>query len=179
MIQTFKIWISALLCLGIFVTFLELIIPNSKFKKYIYVLIGIITVITIVSPLINAYKNDQISSSLNEVTKAMSNSFSESELPVDNSKVQSDQQQLVKQQFIDSIKKDVTDKLTLRGINVEDVKVIINDSNDSYDIQKITITIKKIDSSKSSIDSVNKVVDYVNQEYDIEYSKIFVIEKGE
>ena len=75
MVQTFKIWISSLLCLGIFVAFLELIIPKSKFKKYIYALIGILTVITIISPIVNMYKSNQVNSSIDQVTKAMSNSI--------------------------------------------------------------------------------------------------------
>lgn len=174
MVQTFKIWISSLLCLGIFVAFLELIIPKSKFKKYIYALIGILTVITIISPIVNMYKSNQVNSSIDQVTKAMSNSIEDNQ--VSKSDVQQKQQELVKSQFIESIKKDITDKLTLRGINVLNVDVNLDEN---YNINKITITIQKIDTEKSSIDSVNRVVKYINQEYDIDYSKIFVNEKGE
>lgn len=174
MIQTFKIWISSLLCLGIFVAFLELIIPKSKFKKYIYALVGILVVITIVSPIVNIYKSKDVSSSIDQVTKAMSSSIDQNQ--VSKTDVEQKQQELVKSEFIESIKKDATDKLTLRGINVLNVDINLDDD---YNISKMTITIQKIDTNKSSIASVNKVVNYINQEYDIDYSKIFVNEKGE
>lgn len=175
MIQAFKVWISSLLCLGIFVTFLELIMPNSKFKKYIYALVGIITIITIVSPIVKLYKDKNLETSINDVTKAMSNDISNQNDVVSTAGT-SDQQQLVKSQFIDSLKKDITSKLTLQGVNVDDVEIEIDSS---YNITKLNINIKKLNPNIATIDTVNKVVDYINKEYDIDYSKIFVVEKGE
>ena len=67
MIESFKNWISALLCIGIFISILELILPKSKIKKYVYVLVGIVTTITIISPGINLLKRDDIAKSVSTV----------------------------------------------------------------------------------------------------------------
>lgn len=172
MINMFKVWISSLLCLGIFVTFLELIMPNSKLRKYIYSLVGVVTIITIISPIINIYKNADVEASLNQVVGTLS-----SNLNADNSEniktnYQQTQQKLVKDQFVESIKKDIETKLAAQGVNVQTVDIELAEN---YDISKIEINILKIDEN-STITSTNKVIDYVNQEYDVDYSKITVIE---
>lgn len=174
MIKAFKIWISSLLCLGIFVTFIELVMPNSKFKKYIYSLVGIIAIITIISPIVNLYKNGDIESSVNKVISAMSKSISDNTIDTNNISTAS-QEELVKNQFIEKLKKDVSDKLTLKGIDVENVNISIDDQ---YNITKININIKKLNSKVATIDNVNSVVSYINEQYDIDYSKIYVTEKG-
>ena len=58
-VEIFKSWISSMLCIGIFIAFVQLMMPKTNLKKYIYSLIGIVTILTVVSPIINMFENDR------------------------------------------------------------------------------------------------------------------------
>lgn len=173
MIDLFKNWISVLLCLGIFVTIIRLVIPKNNLRKYIYSLIGIITIISLVSPLIDIFKNNDMQDSIKSV---ISNLDEQENINVDTEKYSNVKEEAVKKSFIQSIKNDVKSKLEDKSIGVKSVDVFISDN---YDIEKIEINIEKIDTSKASISSVTQIVKYINEEYDIGYSKIEVIEEGD
>lgn len=171
-IEIFKGWISSMLCIGIFVAFIQLIMPKSNLKKYIYSLIGIVTIVTVISPIVNALNNDSVQTSVEQVL----NNISGDGNLVDEEGTKKLSEDNVKKEFIQSIKNDIEQKLKEKNISVTNVNIIINEEN--YDIDLIEVNIKKIDDSKSSLVSVSKVVDYLNEEYDIDYSKITVIEEG-
>ena len=173
MIVLFKNWISVLLCLGIFVTIIRLVIPKNNLRKYIYSLIGIITIISLVSPLIDIFKNNDMQDSIKSV---LSNLDEQENVNVDTEKYSNVKEEALKKSFIQSIKNDVKSKLEDKSIGVKSVDVFISDN---YDIEKIEINIEKIDTSKASISSVTQIVKYINEEYDIGYSKIEVIEEGD
>jgi stage III sporulation protein AF len=173
MIETFKNWISALLCIGIFISILELILPKSKIKKYIYVLVGIVTTITIISPGINLLKRDDIAKSVSSVIDNFSgdvNINSNTNID-DNNKTQ---ENIVKNEFIESLKKDIESNLTLGGVKVTEVYISLAEN---YDIQKVRVKTKNL--STASLNEVSKVIEYINDKYDIDYSKIEVIESGD
>jgi stage III sporulation protein AF len=173
MIENFKNWISALLCIGIFVSILELILPKSKMKKYIYVLVGIVTTITVISPGINLLKRDDIAKSVSSVVDNFSDNVNiNSGANIEDFK--KNQENIVKEEFINSFKKDIESKLTAISINVKEIDITIADN---YDIQKVRVKIKKL--AENGLNQVNKVVEYINTEYDIDYSKIEVIESGD
>ena len=67
MLDSFKNYINLLLCLGIFVTILQLIIPKNSSRKYIYSFVGIIMIIGILSPVINFLKNGDVKTQISEV----------------------------------------------------------------------------------------------------------------
>lgn len=173
MIDLFRNWISVLLCLGIFVAIIRLVIPKNNLRKYIYSLIGIITIIALVSPLIDIFKNNDMQDSIKSV---LSNLDEQENVNVDTEKYSNVKEEAVKKSFIQSIKNDVKSKLEGKSIVVKSVDVFISDN---YDIEKIEINIEKIDTSKASISSVTQIVKYINEEYDIGYSKIEVIEEGD
>ncbi len=173
MIESFKNWVSALLCIGIFVSVLELILPKSKMKKYIYVLVGIVTTITIVSPGINLLKRDDIAKSVSSVIDNISESVNiNSDGSVED--YEKNKENMVKDEFIASFKKDIETKLTLKGVNVTDIYINLAEN---YDVQIVRIKTKKL--SDTSLNEVSKIMEYINSEYDIDYSKIEVIESGD
>lgn len=173
MIEGFKNWISALLCVGIFISVLELIMPKTKMKKYIYVLVGIVTTITIISPGLNLLKRDDIAKSVSSVIDSISDNVNiNGEDKIEEYK--KTQEETVRNEFLNSLSKDIQNKLILKNVNVKDVYISISDS---YDIQKIQIKIQKL--KNSNFVSINQLIEYINIEYDIPYSKIEVIESGE
>ena len=170
MIEIFRNWIVALLCLSILIVIIQLVIPKTNLRKYIYTLIGIITVITIISPVVDLLKKQDIKESIADVLSSFNTN--DVTVSVNSSDLEEKKTGLVKVQFIDSIKQDIKDKLESKNITVKSINVSVDDN---YDITKLEIKILK---SKNGIVSVNEIVKYVNNEYGIDYSKISIVEEG-
>ena len=170
MIEIFRNWIVALLCLSILIVIIQLVIPKTNLRKYIYTLIGIITVITIISPVVDLLKKQDIKESIADVLSSFNTN--DATASVNSSDLEEKKTGLVKVQFIDSIKQDIKDKLESKNITVKSINVSVDDN---YDITKLEIKILK---SKNGIVSVNEIVKYLNNEYGIDYSKISIVEEG-
>jgi hypothetical protein len=67
-------------------------------------------------------------------------------------------------------------KLAHKDIVVNNINIVVDDE---YNVTKIELNIAKLDNEKTDLGSVNEVVRYINSEYDIDYSKISVVEEGE
>lgn len=174
MIEIFRNWIVAMLCLGILIVIVQLVIPQTNLRKYVYSLIGIVTVITIVSPIVDVLKTGNVSSSISSVLDSMSSN--EDTITVNSDGLQDKQNELLKVQFIENLKSDVMFKLAHKDVVVNSINISVDDD---YNITKIEVKIAKINVEKTSLNSVNEVIKYINSEYDIDYSKISVIEEGE
>lgn len=170
MIEIFRNWIVALLCLSILIVIIQLVIPKTNLRKYIYTLIGIITVITIISPVVDLLKKQDIKESIADVLSSFNTN--DATVSVNSADLEEKKTGLVKVQFIDSIKQDIKDKLESKNITVKSINVSVDDN---YDITKLEIKILK---SKNGIVSVNEIVKYLNNEYGIDYSKISIVEEG-
>lgn len=174
MIEIFRNWIVAMLCLGILIVIVQLVIPKTNLRKYVYSLIGIVTVITIVSPIVDVLKTGNVSSSISSVLDSMSSN--EDTITVNSDGLQDKQNELLKVQFIENLKSDIMFKLAHKDVVVNSINISVDDD---YNVTKIEVKIAKINVEKTSLNSVNEVVKYINSEYDIDYSKISVIEEGE
>lgn len=171
MVEIFKNWVSTMLCLGIVITFIQLIIPKTNLKKYIYSLIGIITVITVVSPFINILKNNKMEESLNEAIESMSSVDSTN--VVDEEVVTQKRDNNLRETFALNMKSDIKTKLEEKGIECKTIDMFLTEQ---YNVEKLKICIGKIDEKKASLADVTEVVKYINSEYDMDFSKIEVIE---
>ena len=174
MIEIFRNWIVAMLCLGILIVIVQLVIPKTNLRKYVYSLIGIVTVITIVSPIVDVLKTGNVNSSISSVLDSMSSN--EDTITVNSDGLQDKQNELLKVQFIENLKSDVMFKLAHKDVVVNSINISVDDD---YNVTKIEVKIAKINVEKTSLNSVNEVIKYINSEYDIDYSKISVIEEGE
>lgn len=175
MIEIFRNWIVAILCLGILIVIVQLVTPKTNLRKYIYTLVGIVTVVTIISPIVDVLKNTDVKESISSILSSISVDNEET-ITVNSQSLQEKNNELLKMQFIDNLKSDVMFKLSEEGIEVNNINISINDE---YEITKLEIKLPKLDTEKSSIKSVNEIVRYINTQYDIDYSKISVIEEGE
>lgn len=174
MIENFKSYINTLLCLGIFVTILQLVIPRNKSRKYIYSLIGIIMIITIISPIVNLMKNENLESGINEVLANIdSYSISSDVEGLDEYKEANDS--TVKNQVILGIKADIASKLKEKNMEVISTDVYLEDN---YDIKKIIVNIQNLNGNNALFLDLNSIVKYITEEYGIEYSKVEVVEEG-
>ena len=148
----------------------KLFLPKNKIRKYVLSLMGVMSVIAILSPVIDVFKSGELERSIKSV---ISNIDATSANNIDTKNISKSQTDTVKQSFVNSIKADITNKLKDKGITVNKIEIFMSDN---YDIEKLEINIKK-GTDGTSIDSVNTVVKYVKDEYKIEYSKIEVVEE--
>lgn len=169
MIEGIKLWINSMLCIGIFILFIKLIIPKNNLNKYIYSMIGIITIITVISPITKFFKNNTIEESLNQVINNISDTSVSSNVESSNiNKYQDLNNQAVKMGFIEKLKEDIKTKLDSKGVVVKDIEITMNNE---YEISKINIQVEKYSSLCKDKDSV---ATYIKNEYDIGIDKIKV-----
>lgn len=174
MIEIFKGWISSMLCIGIVITFIQLIVPKTNLKKYIYSLIGIITILTLVSPMVSLIKNKEVEESVTQVIANIEGNTGNANMY--DEKYQEKTENVVREAFAQNMKKDIINKLSEKGINSKSIDIFMTEQ---YNIEKIKICIEKINKEEASIDSVTNVIKYINEEYDLDFSKIEVIEDGD
>lgn len=160
MLDIFKNWISSILAIGILFTVIRMILPSSHFKKYIYSLIGIVTVIVIIGPVISAIKSTDIDNMKNIILNATN--IDSSEVNYTNlSNYENVNENNVKKDFISSMEKDIKEKLSNNIDNNIDVNIKITDT---YNIEKINITLY----GDTSFD----ILSFISKEYDISKDKI-------
>lgn len=160
MLEVFKNWISSILAIGILFTIIRIILPNSHFKKYIYSLIGIVTIIVIISPVISAVKStnfDNIKDIVLNATNIDSSDVNYTNL----SNYEDVNENNVKKNFITRVENDIKEKLSSNIDNNVDVNIEITDT---YNIEKINITLY----GETSFD----ILSFISEEYDIGKDKI-------
>lgn len=172
MINFLSSWVKNLSLALIVVSILEMILPNSKTKKYIKMVMGIYILFTIVSPFIEGNNNlnleninwDFYEKSLEEVSTT----------EVDQTSMDIRLNQLYKEQ----LEEDITKKLTEKGYEVEKCKVTVKISQGSYNnntIEKIVVKIKeKI--SKPEENTENKENNTIENKIVTEIEKIKKVE---
>ena len=160
MLDVFKNWISSILAIGILFTIIRIILPNSHFKKYIYSLIGIVTIIVIISPVISAVKSTNFDNIKDIVLNATNiDSFDVNYTNLSN--YEDVNENNVKKNFITSVENDIKEKLSSNIDNNVDVNIEITDT---YNIEKINITLY----GETSFD----ILSFISEEYDIGKDKI-------
>lgn len=160
MLDVFKNWISSILAIGILFTIIRIILPNSHFKKYIYSLIGIVTIIVIISPVISAVKStnfDNIKDIVLNATNIDSSDVNYTNL----SNYEDVNENNVKKNFITSVENDIKEKLSSNIDNNVDVNIEITDT---YNIEKINITLYG--------ETFFDILSFISEEYDIGKDKI-------
>ncbi len=160
MIEIFKEWIQSILCIGILFTIVRIIIPNSSLKKYTYSIVGIITIIVILSPIINLVKGSDLTN-LKEIFSSPNEIINENIVYTNISNYEDINKNNVKEDFKQKIEQDIILKLKSKA-NI-DARVNI-EITESYNIEKINITLNE----PASLD----IPSYLSQEYDIDKSII-------
>lgn len=166
MLDVFKEWISSILAIGILFTIIKIIIPNTNLKKYIYSLMGIITVIVIINPIISFFKSNDLNSIKSILLNATNSIDTQNINYTSMSNYEDVNKNNVKENFKENVESDIKEKVSESiGENV-DVNIQITDT---YNIQKVNVTIYK--------DTSFDIVSFISKEYDIDGSKI-TIQKG-
>ena len=166
MLDTFRNWINMILALGILFTVIRIIVPNTKLKKYIYSLMGIVTIIVILSPVINLIKNGDLENSFKNIFLNMASAETLNTEYTNLSNYEDVNKNNVKENFKLNVKNDIKQKLAQNIDNEIQVEI---DITDTYNIDKVTINVV----GYTSFD----IASFINQEYDIDRQKV-IIQKG-
>lgn len=158
MFNIVKGWISMILVIGIVFTLLRMIMPNTNLKKYIESVIGIVTIITIITPVLYYISNYNLTEKISENIEEILSSQEETNNYDSYAQINNEE---IKKEFVEKIQEDIKVKLKNKINQEPKVKVVVNDA---YNIEKVEVKLN----GNSSID----VRQYLSNEYDISTDKI-------
>lgn len=165
MIDFFSSWTEQIVLAVIIATIIELILPNSKNKKYIQMVIGIYVMFNIISPLI---KNKDILS-VEEIN--VENYTTNSEYVID----QSSMDKRLEKIYLEELEENVTTKFEDAGYTVSkcEIDAELDTTQKNAGIHNINVKIK----SPAEQSELDKIKTEIATEYEIEETKISVIVK--
>ena len=158
MFNIVKGWISMILVIGIVFTLLRMIMPNTNLKKYIESVIGIVTIITIITPVLYYISNYNLTEKISENIEEILSRQEKTNNYDSYSQINNEE---IKKEFVEKIQEDIKVKLKNKINQEPKVKVVVNDA---YNIEKVEVKLN----GNSSID----VRQYLSNEYDISTDKI-------
>jgi|SRR3712207_2993375 len=172
MIQLVKSWIVEISTVVLFITAVEMLLPNNSLKKYSKFVLGLILMTVLINPLIKLFNNnfdiDAYSQSISNVMedKSYEKNLNEYREKTVNSTIKNFQNNL------DSI---ITEKLKKKfpsGKYTVCTKVNFNQKTNNFTIKKINIEVK--DKRVAKIKKVNITLGkkHINSNEDNQYSDI-------
>ncbi len=173
MINGIKEWINSLLCLGIFTSIVELALPKGNIKKYIYVIIGIVTVITIISPILSKddYENVANEAVMAIATVSESSKSKASENIINNEEYINYQIGMVKNEYMNNLKRTMWEDIVSKGVVLDNIEIKIDDN---YNVNEVKITIKEY--GKEEFKTGSDILKYVYTYFNIKRENIVVEE---
>ena len=165
MIDFLSSWAEQIVLAVIIATIIELILPNSKNKKYIQMVIGIYIMFNIISPII---KNKDILS-VEEINTE--NYTTNSEYVID----QSSMDKRLEKIYLEELEENVTTKFEDAGYTVSkcEIDAELDTTKKNAGIHNISVKIK----SPVEQTELDKIKTEIATEYEIEETKISVIVK--
>lgn len=155
MIAQISSWASNVVIAVIIATVIEMILPDSKNKKYVKTVIGMFILFTIISPVITKISGEDFS--LESIAKGID---IENNFGAETQKINTDD--YIRQVYVDNLKKDLTSKVSEKGYEVNDINVnVLMKEGDNYGkIESISINItKKNDVQKKNSNEIPAVND--------------------
>lgn len=158
MINFLSSWVKNLALVLIIVSILEMILPNSKIKKYVKMVMGLYILFSIISPFIengNEFSFENINFNFDSDNVKVTSSITEK---VNQTSMDNRLNQIYKEQ----LQKDIIQKITNEGYDVESCKVFAhiseNDSGIENIILKINSKIETDDSHEENRDTIENVI---------------------
>lgn len=169
MIEIIKDWIINIVTVIIIISFLEILMPDSKMKKYINLILGFIVMLVILGPIIDALDND---GALEQDVFMISSELNKNEYAFMNSNIENRQTEQLAALYKERIKKDIVYRVESKyNVKVTEVHIQIEDSSqdeigeikklqlavidNSDELKEDTIPIVKIDVSNNDMDETN------------------------
>ena len=160
-----KEYITTLIYVSVFSILLELIIPETKLKKYISTIISLVILILVVTPIVNVVKAENIlevlAGKVDEINFNITNSSKEYDVNLyNNESISSSVKQRIEEDIYINCKK--------QKFNVVMVDVSLTDE---YLITDVNIYVKDI----SNVDDARDIIRYVTDTYNLKKNYINII----
>lgn len=168
----FKEYITSILYISIFAVILELFLPKTKLKKYISSIVSFLIILTIVSPIFNVFKEENVEKALDNAIFALSNttsittknnSFDFSEYK--NKIIVSRVKQSLEQEMLQVFKEKVQDVAIISSVDIE--------LDEMYKIKLVKVYIENGD-----LNTVKIMLDRIIKEYNVPSEMLKIIDKG-
>ena len=192
MISWFNGWAKGIVLAVVIVTILEMILPDTKNKKYIKIVMGVYVTFTIISPIISKLTGNNFTI---DVSKYDSFNNSNNVQSVNN--IKNINNQSIQNLYLNTIKTDIQEELNTEGYTATkiDITADINIEKEEAKIQKINLEayknidenkVKKVnkveigakeekqDNNVLSDGEIHKLKEIINKKYEIEKEKIFI-----
>lgn len=151
MINWLRSWSNQVIVAVIIATIIEMILPEGNNKKYIKMIIGVYVLFTIIQPIITKLTGNEIN--LNDFNY---NKYFKDTVQISSSteKFEDTNSKLIKQTYIDSIKRDIKQKMELKGFKVLNCELDI--TQDENLLKNIELNLEKIKKNENK-NSNNKI----------------------
>lgn len=182
MIEFLVSWAEQLIIALMIIIMIEMIIPNSSYRKYIKIVLGIFILYIIFNPLI---KNKLTNIDIN---KHISNQIKSSNISqVSATGIDYDKQ--IESAYKEKFKENITNNLMEKGYEIKNIDLDIKYENENVITNKLklkissqkpssNIEIKKVEISEKeesiSTEEIEKLKTEISSTYDIDASKIFI-----
>lgn len=161
-------YISTIIYICIFSVILELILPDNKLRKYVGVLVSLVIILTLISPIVNVLKNE-------DVTLAISSAISNIQSKVEVKGY--DFNNLGNRLIFSTVKEELEDEIYTKcnekfgaKFEVSKVKILLNEE---YKIEDIDVYVKRLE----EVASAGQIIDYIASVYEIDASIVNVIKE--
>jgi len=145
-------WIQGIIIAVIIGAIIEMILPEGNSKKYIKVVIGVYIMFSVVSPVISKISGNEFKvSDKFDLEKYVEVSASESKQDL-----QISQDEQIKQLYIDTLKKDMKEKIKTKGHNTKNIEIDVN-NDENYSINSVTISLTEKEETNNEIEIVNEI----------------------
>ncbi len=162
MINFISSWAEQIIIVVVITTIIEMILPNSKNKKYVQMIIGIYILFTIISPVV---KNKEVFS-FDEYSV-------ENNVPKQNTTEESSMNKKIEEIYLQELENNITSKFANNGVKIKKclIDAELDNSKKNSGIHLITIKL----SESENQDKINEIISEIVKEYEIDISKIKII----
>lgn len=175
-------WAEQLIIALIIIIMVEMIIPNSNYRKYIKVILGIFVMYVIFSPL--------ISGKLENFNFSETFSYQENETINITNQSQINYDKQIEETYKEKFKENLQEYLKEKGYEIDKLEISIKYENENITTNQLEITIKEFtqsnnitinkvtitDESEIKEEELEKLKEEISTNYDIESSKISITE---
>lgn len=167
-----KEYIVSIMYIAVFAMILELIVPDGKLKKYVISIISLLAIVTIISPVTNILKAENVERTIKNVTQTLSNNVYEDDLDAEKYDFSKYSNTYITESVKDKIEASIMEELSEN--NVKKVEIVLDKE---YKIEDVEIHITKDKNILLGIKGISSIIQKVSDKFNIEQSKIKIIEE--
>ncbi|PAB60961.1 stage III sporulation protein AF [Anaeromicrobium sediminis] len=157
----FKDWIKNILVLVIFITAVDVILPNGSTKKYVNLVVGILVIIVIINPILLLVKGDiNIEGEIIRTSTILDTNI----LALKKDNIKFDQEEQIIRVYKNKLEGHIKDRISKDyavTVNEVDAEIIKDTSSDNFGtIKNIKVGISFKENDKNDLNRIEKI--YIN-----------------